>query len=131
MISDERKNRVKKLDLIEYLLDTCPEKFNQLKNGNLGFISKKVDLAIFNYDRNGSFHPHGSMFRPEKKYLDVFDVLEYVQGLSFPQAVEALEKWGIKNNYISEEEIMCSSSIDSIDLYNDLPFPDINSLDVI
>lgn len=103
MISDERKlNILKNIDMIEYLMDVCPEKFKERKDGNLAYISKSVDLAIYKYDKEGKYHPHGYRFNKDVGYKDIFDILDIVQDLCFPKAVEALEKWGQEHNLIEE-----------------------------
>lgn len=105
MISEERKKNVLKINLFDYLEDVCPTKVKRQRNGNLAFISQSVDLAIFEYDKDGRYNPHGCLFQDGKRIRkDFFDVIKIVQGLDFPKAVEALEKWGLENNVFNECE---------------------------
>lgn len=94
----------------------CPTKVKRQRNGNLAFISQSIDLAIFEYDKDGRYNPHGCLFKDGKRIRkDFFDVIEIVQGLNFPKAVEALEKWGLENNvfpkYESEDDPFINSAI--------------------
>ena len=97
-IVQSRINDVKDIDLIQYLLDRYPSKFNVRKNGEQ--LSYKENKALVIYKDHA--YDFGEVKHP---YKDSIYIEQLLSDCTFMEAVERLEVWKKGKNAESSDEV--------------------------
>ena len=105
-IIQSRINDVKDIDLIQYVLDKYPSKFNIRKNGEQ--LSYKDNKALVIYKDHA--YDFGEVKHP---YKDSIYIEQLLSDCTFTEAVERLEVWKKEKNAESSDEV-------KLDLFDNL-----------
>lgn len=122
-------SKIKKIDVIGYILETQPNDFTQKDNGSLVY-KKNPDFVIYK-DTDGTTHGFDFGDNVPHPYKDNIGVLQYCCSYPFLIACKELKKWAISHGsweVLTPPEPSCTNDTgfmfipDGIDELSKVPF---------